>query len=188
MRIANHQARMLCDQRPDELLAARERVCERKVGVFKISQRIEGQVGRRERVDDAGQCARRARLYAEHLGEGGGVGALAVVERGPGRELGDKERGDGMAATNDHHQRGVRLIVPGEIVERRQLEKPGEIGDKRPAAKRDHDAAVDFGGERFAPRSVFRGSDLGAEGGRHQCQHHQDPSSRRIVRHAAVLL
>jgi hypothetical protein len=57
--------------------------------------------------------------------------------------------------SNDHHERGVRLVEVREVVECRDLPERPEIRDRRSSAERDDHPTVDALRERLAARDEF---------------------------------
>ena len=149
-----------------EVRAARQGVGRGRVRRGEVTQRIEGEPRRRqrvelrrERVDGAGRYPRSAR----HLGR---VGREAVVEGAPRIPGGGVERGTRLSPANHHHQRRVGLEKAGEIAERGKLHEP--LGrHRRPSAEGDDHTAVQARRQRIAAGSVLGGGDgLSDEGGR----------------------
>ena len=153
--VLHRDIRVAGGERPEKLPAPGERVGRGEVGVFNVTEAVDGQAGGGERVGHGGEVAGGPRGEAELPSDRRGVGLLAVIERAARCAPGDVEGARPAAPAHHHHQRRIGELVAGQVPERGKLVERPEIGDRRPPAERDEHSISDPARERIAPGGVF---------------------------------
>jgi len=160
MRVLHDDPGMPPGEPAHEHATARETVVPSEIGVLEVVQCVEGKTGAGERVDDTSQRREGACLQVVDPAHGRGVGTPAVVECRSGLGRREKDRRGADALYHDHNHRRVGLVEVREIMEGRKLIEGPEIGNRRAAAERDDDTAVDPLGERVTARRELALGDL----------------------------